>query len=62
MTKQHSCPVCKKRLFDTEQYFVGTIWIKCPHCKVIVGLTIKKNRENCYERISEQVNRKIRTA
>ena len=39
MSEQAKCPICSKRLFDVDQYLIGSMVIKCPQCKKIIKLT-----------------------
>jgi len=38
MEQKTKCPVCKKRLFDIDQYLIGKMRIKCPQCKNVIRL------------------------
>jgi phage FluMu protein Com len=38
------CPVCSVRLFDIEEYLIGQMRIKCPHCKATIELYLTSER------------------
>lgn len=38
------CPICKKRIFDIVKHPAdeAVIEIKCPHCRQVVTISLKK--------------------
>lgn len=37
----HSCPLCKKRVFDTGFDDKAKIRLKCPHCSKTITVSIR---------------------
>ncbi|MCI9568901.1 MAG: hypothetical protein HFG14_03200 [Lachnospiraceae bacterium] len=37
------CPVCRRRLFDTDPAASGQIRIKCPRCRQIQQISLRRS-------------------
>ena len=51
--KQVKCPVCKARLFDTEEGASGPVYIKCSVCKKITKIKLERGTPPKTYRLTE---------
>ena len=57
MTYQQKCPVCGKRIFDIKGQMIGSIEIKCPHCRKTVMIEHRSEEAKLISRLASMLNR-----